>query len=192
MLLDRAGRRGLRVLLAMAGLAGAFFAMTGVGRGEGASARPLLVGVWLRVDSEADDARRREAIERATADMSALIRPVARGMMRRSVRPAARYEILPSDPGLSIRADDDEPVTARLDGALDRDPEAEVRSHPIDDGFEQIWRTDDSTHGRTRWQLVEGTRRLVVTTHIEDSRFSAPLVYAARYERAARPGEGHN
>lgn len=189
MLLERRGQSLVRLLLVTGGLAGALLATTGVGRAEEERAHTLLVGVWLRVEAEADDARRHEAIERATAEMSALIRPVARGMMRRSVRPATRYEIRPGEPGLSIRADDDEPVTARLDGELDRDPEAVVRSHATADGFEQIWRTDDSTHGRTRWQLAEETRRLVVTTRVEDSRFTAPLVYATRYERLARVDE---
>lgn len=151
-------------------------------------AQASLVGVWLRVEHAADEADRARAIEHATADMPVLIRRIARGVMRRSIHPVERYEIRPAGPGLTIRADGAAPVGARLDGGLDRDPSAEVRSFAREVGFEQHWRTDRSTYGRTRWRLIDGARRLVVTTRVEDARFSAPLVYETRYERLLAGG----
>lgn len=152
-------------------------------RAESSDPAAAFVGTWFRVDSEADEADRARAIDRATDGMSPLVRSIARSVMRRSTRPVDRYEIRSSSPGLWIRADDEDPTTARLDGELDHDPNAVVRSRFWEGGFEQIWRSDDSTHGRTRWRIEAAKHHLRVTTHVEDARFSAPLVYTTGYAR---------
>lgn len=178
----------VRVALALAFLLSGAAALPTAARAGDSAAREALVGVWVRVDGGADEAARAEAIERATAGLPVPIRSVARAVMRRSVHPAERYEIRTAEPGLWIRADERAPVTARLDGALDHDPAAEVRSRALVDGFEQAWRADASTQGRTRWRLIGEPPALVVTTRVEDARFSAPLVYTTRYERL-EPGD---
>lgn len=180
--------RHCRVSMRVALVATVFATFAASGRAQTVDGSGALIGDWIRIEHDADDARRTEAIERSTAELPALIRGIARGLMSRSTRPARRYAIRAAEPGLSIRADDEAPVVARLDGKPDPDPSADVWSRALSDGFEQIWRKDESTHGRTRWRLLPDPPQLVVGTRVEDGRFSAPLVFETRYRRLAAIG----
>jgi len=162
-----------------------------------------LTGVWIRTQRSEDDARRRGAIEEITQPMSFVVRGLARAVMTRSIRPAERYVIREAEVGLSIRADDEAPVTALLNGQLDHDPEARVRSRPLADGFVQTWQAGrdggrdgggagarsqdedgEASHGTTTWRLDANDGLLRVTVTVHDERFPHPLVYTTTYRRS--------
>jgi len=163
-----------------------------------------LAGVWVRTQRSEDEALRRAAIEQLTQPMSFVVRGLARAIMTRSIRPAERYVIRPAEVGLSIRADDEAPVTALLNGQLDHDPDARVRSRPLRDGFIQTWRAGreqdrdgsgagtgagnegedgEASDGTTTWRLDAKDELLRVTVTVYDPRFPHPLVYTTTYRR---------
>ena len=154
-----------------------------------------ITGVWIRSQRSEDDARRRAAIEEITQPMSFFIRGLARTVMKRSIRPAERYVIRAADIGLSIRAEDEAPETALLNGELDSDPDATVRSRPLADGFVQTWqarreesRDEDVNRGTTTWRLDANDELLRVTVTVHDERFPHPLRYTTTYRRSDDPG----
>lgn len=156
-----------------------------------------ITGVWIRTRRSEDDALRRAAIEKVTQPMSFAIRGLARAVMTRSIRPAERYVIRPAEVGLSIRADDEEPVTALLNGRLDPDPDARVRSRLLADGFIQTWQEGrgevgdgdgDGNHGTTTWRVDANDGLLGVTVTVHDERFPHPLVYTTTYRRSDDAG----
>lgn len=166
-----------------------------------------LTGVWIRTQRSEDDARRRAAVEELTQPMSFVIRGLARAVMTRSIRPAERYVIRPAEVGLSLRADDEAPETALLNGQPDPDPDASVTSRLLADGFVQTWRAgreqardgsgagarnedDDgeASHGTTTWRLDENDELLRVTVTVHDDRFPHPLVYTTTYRRSEGKG----
>jgi hypothetical protein len=169
-----------------------------------------IIGVWIRTQRAEDDALRRAAIEEITQSMSFVVRGLARAVMTRSIRPAKRYVIRPAEVGLSIRPDDEAPVTALLYGQLDPDPDARVRSRPLTDGFVQNWWAggeprdgngnadgthnedgdgeEDGNHGTTTWRLDTNDGLLRVTVTVHDERFPHPLVYTTTYRRSEETG----
>ena len=140
-----------------------------------------LSGLWERTDRAADDVQRNEEIKRITASMSLLVRGIARAVMAHAMAPPERYAIRVADPGLAIRADDDDEQLMHLNGEPEADVMATARS--VEGGFEQPWQHGERSRGTTLWRLSADATRLTVTSSVQDTRFDGKLVYSTTYRR---------
>ena len=139
-------------------------------------------GTWVRSERERDDAARDAMIVRATEPMSFAFRGFARGVMRRRMVPTERYVVERAEGTLQIR--NDKGVVLPLDGRPHvTQPDREVTARLTDAGeIEQVWKEGDS-HGISTWRL-NADGRLVISQHVVDSHFDAPLEYSTTYRRA--------
>jgi hypothetical protein len=139
------------------------------------------IGNWVRTERERDDAARDAMIERVTEPMSFAFRGFARGVMHRRMVPVERYVIEQFAGTTRIRNDRGQEFP--LDGrAHATDKDREVTSRISESGeIEQVWKEGSDSHGVTTWRIDSG--RLVVSQHVIDSHFEAPLDYSTTYRR---------
>ena len=139
------------------------------------------MGTWVRAERERDDAARDAMIVRVTEPMSFAFRSFARGVMRRRMVPVERYVIERGSVAPQIR--NDKGVVLPVDGrAHVTQPDREVTARLSETGeIEQVWKEGDS-HGVSTWRL-EGDGTLVISQHVVDSHFEAPLEYSTTYRR---------
>lgn len=139
-------------------------------------------GTWVRAEHERDDAARDAMIVRVTEPMSFAFRGFARGVMRKRMVPVERYVIEQGAGGARIRNDKgvEFPLDGRPHGA---ESDREVTSRLSETGeIEQIWKEGSDSHGVTTWR-IEDDGRLVVSQHVIDPHFAAPLEYSTTYRR---------
>ena len=139
-------------------------------------------GTWVRTENERDDAARDAMIVRVTEPMSFAFRGFARGVMRRRMVPVEHYVVEQNAGAARIRNDRGQefPLDGRPHGA---EKEREVTSRLSETGeIEQVWKEGSDSHGVTTWHL-EDDGRLVVSQHVIDSHFEAPLEYSTTYRR---------
>jgi len=151
-----------------------------IGAAEGGLDR--FVGNWVRTERERDDAARDAVIVRATEPMSFAFRDFARGVMRKRMVPVERYVIEQDAGAARIRNDRGQefPLDARAH-VTEQGREVTSRLSETSE-IEQVWKEGDS-HGVTTWR-IEDDGRLVVSQHVIDSHFEAPLEYSTAYRRA--------
>ena len=139
------------------------------------------VGNWVRTERERDDAARDAMIVRVTEPMSFAFRGFARGVMRTRMVPVERYAIERAADGTQIR--NDKGVVLPIDGrphVTGEDREVIARLSGTGE-IEQSWKEGDS-HGVAIWRL-EPDGRLVISQHVVDAHFEAPLEYSTTYRR---------
>jgi hypothetical protein len=138
-------------------------------------------GTWVRDGRERDDAERDAMIVRATEPMSFAFRGFARGVMRRRMVPVERYVIEQGGAAPQIR--NDKGVVLPIDGQPHVTGEnREVTARLSERGeIEQSWKEGDS-HGTTTWRLAS-RNQLVISQHVVDWHFDAPLEYSTTYRR---------
>jgi hypothetical protein len=142
-------------------------------------------GTWVRTERERDDAAREAMIVRVTEPMSFAFRSFARGVMRKRMVPTERYVLEQGAAGVpQIR--NDKGVVLPLDGQTHVTGEnREVTSRLSERGeIEQSWQEGSDSHGTTVWRLT-ADGLLVVSHHVVDPHFEAPLEYSTTYRRAA-------
>jgi hypothetical protein len=138
-------------------------------------------GTWVRSERERDDAARDAMIVHVTEPMSFAFRGFARRVMRKRMVPVERYVIEQGDTGPHIR--NDKGVVVPIDGrphVTAEDREVTARLSELGE-IEQTWKTGDS-HGVTTWRL-DPDGRLVISQHVVDSHFDAPLEFSTTYRR---------
>jgi hypothetical protein len=148
----------------------------------GAAARlDEFTGTWLRAERERDDAARDAMIVRVTEPMSFAFRGFARRVMRKRMVPGERYVI---EQGAGVpRIRNDKGVEFPLDGRPHGAGDREVTSRLSETGeIEQVWKEGSDSHGVTTWR-IEDDGRLVVSQHVIDPHFAAPLEYSTTYRR---------
>jgi len=141
-------------------------------------------GTWVRTERERDDAARDAMIVRVTEPMSFAFRGFARGVMRTRMVPVEQYVVEPGAEAPRIR--NDKGVVFPLDGRLHVTGNGrEVTSRLANGEIEQAWKEGADSHGTTTWRL-DGGDRLIVSQHVIDPHFDAPLEYSTTYRRLDR------
>ena len=150
--------------------------------GAAASGLDGFAGTWVRDARESDDAARDAMIVRATEPMSFAFRGFARGVMRRRMVPVEQYVVEQGVGAPQIR--NDKGVVFPLDGqAHVTGEDREVTSRLSERGeIEQTWKEGPDSHGTTTWRLA-GDGHLIVSQHVFDPHFEAPLEYSTTYRR---------
>jgi hypothetical protein len=172
--------RTLRSAVALATLGA--LALAALPHGAAAAGLDAFTGTWVRTERERDDAARDAMIVRVTEPMSFTFRGFARGVMRKRMVPVERYVVEQGAGALQIR--NDKGMVFPIDGRPHVTGEnREVTSRLSETGeIEQSWREGPDSHGVTTWRL-EDDGRLVVSQHVIDSHFQAPLEYSTTYRR---------
>jgi hypothetical protein len=172
----------MRIAVARPAVAVFLFFLAAIAVRAPAADLSAFTGTWVRDDRERDDAARDAMIVRATEPMSFAFRGFARGVMRRRMVPVDQYVI---EPGAGVpRIRNDRGGVFRLDGRPQvTGQDREVTSRLTEGGeIEQTWKESADSHGTTTWQLV-GAGQLVITQHVVDPHFDAPLEYSTTYRR---------
>jgi hypothetical protein len=147
-------------------------------------------GLWLRVESEAEERALVSSIERTLTTVPRLLRALASGVMRRQIRPDDRYEFVVADGSLWLATDGDSRHPLPLDGQprerRDFDGNTMTVTSQIAEGgaLETSWKRGDS-HGTSVYRLAGDGSTLVVEKTIASPHFEVPVEFRHTYRRSA-------
>lgn len=172
----------MRFHLAATMLLALLLAVPAAAEGQAAS----LDGSYLLAVESSDDVNR--AIEASIARMSFIVRPVARGRLRKANVPYRRLRISTNDGRIAIAPDAAAPVVAPADGTPIRwrreDGEAlDVVTVWKGGSLSQTFHADDGSR-ENLYSLSADGRTLAMDVTVRSPRLPAPLTYVLRYRRA--------
>lgn len=151
-----------------------------------AAAAPLPVptGTWKPAVSTADLEQALErSVEDAAKELSAVIRPMARDILRRVARPCADLVVWQEGDAVAVRCDGQIPAIARPDGQPVPYTGRDGRTHTLvmeHDGQRLVQRFITSTGTRTTTFLLQGDV-LQVDVELASRRLRQPVRYSLTY-----------
>lgn len=145
-------------------------------------------GTWNLVAGVDYDGPRDAAVEDVTADMSALIRGIARKRLKKAATYSTHYVMTPGDGTMTITSDRSADWTTPLDGsevALVSDRGEDIHlSRRMEGGSLRSHARSERGAQSAVFVLSDDGTRLEVTTTIENDHLPRPLVYSVQYQRA--------
>lgn len=152
----------------------------------GLRAQPApLQGTYAFVAAESDDVGR--AIQRATAEMNFVTRPIARGRLRRTNVPYGTITLAQTTSQVTVTSDERAPIVTPADGTPIRwtreDGEVfDVHTRWLDGSLEQTFAAEDGQRINL-FSLSPDGRTLTMRVTVTSPRLPEPMVYSLRYRR---------
>lgn len=150
----------------------------------------LPLGDWRADSTGAVESQLSARVEAAAEELSAVLRPLARELLRRAVQPCTTLRIWTEDDAVGVQCDEQVPAVGVPDGRPISYTGRDGRTHSLvlerrGDGLIQRFVTPRGT--RTTRFVLDG-EVLQVEVALESPRLSEPLRYTIRYRRARHGG----
>lgn len=151
------------------------------------------VGPWRHVGGAEEQAAALRAVHEATAEMSALVRGMARSRLEPVAHIDASLSIAEAQGIVTItRSEQEQPFKAPADG-IEREAKAadgdEARASLKIAGRTLVSRMTTDQGGGERTYRIDDEGRLVVTSRTFSPRLPADVVYEARYARVSEAAD---
>lgn len=142
-------------------------------------------GTWTHVESKAETAKRYNAIEKSTTEISAFFRGKARKKLKAKTKPVGSITIESKQDTFSISGPDDK-LVLKLGGKAvtkkGKEGTAKISAKQVKSAVEVIAKGEKGTQ-TTRYVLSKDKKMLVLHITMTNDKLSQPLRYEATYRR---------